>query len=412
MFDSDRYKGRIGLLSESGDLCRLVLKYLGIPMETQDPAAFAQSAADADPAEAQCIAVFHEDNGQDLLLAGDIDIVVEYNGDIAQVMREDKDLDFVVPKEGSQISSDCLGIPKGAPNPELATEFINYLLDARAGAEISKTIRYPTPNARAKALMDAEYRDNPVIFPPQAILYRKCEYATHTERPPRGFTRRSTRACALPRGGARAACPRQTSDQAPKPPSMVCNAPVIIAPWGAGKEGRIFRDLAGMGGRLIAMKPCMVAAIGPSAGVHVAVCRSRLDGVHGDAALAEVARQAAHHALNRRLGERIGRTARKRHAIAVHRADDDDAAIRVHPPRRLHRRMIRRAHSRRSCGPPHRDRGSGIAEHQHPGIDDDHIQRAASRDRLLRTRHDRALSAALLAPVSAESAFAASTEPA
>lgn len=178
VFDSDRYKGRIGLLSESGDLCRLVLKYLGIPMETKDPATFAR-VQEVLIRQKPNIAVFHEDNGQDLLLAGDIDIVVEYNGDIAQVMREDKDLDFVVPREGSQISSDCLCIPKGAPNPELATEFINYLLDAHAGAEISKTIRYPTPNAAAKALMDADYRDNPVIFPPQAIL-SKCEYATYT----------------------------------------------------------------------------------------------------------------------------------------------------------------------------------------------------------------------------------------
>src|SRR3546814_1787430 len=97
------------------------------------------------------VAVFHEDNGQDLLVAGDVDIVIEYNGDIAQVMTEDEDIDFVVPREGSQISSDCLCIPKGAPSPDLAHAFINYLLDAKAGAEISRTIKYPTPNAAAKA---------------------------------------------------------------------------------------------------------------------------------------------------------------------------------------------------------------------------------------------------------------------
>jgi spermidine/putrescine transport system substrate-binding protein len=63
------------------------------------------------------IATFHDDNGQDLLLSGDCDIVIEYNGDIAQVMREDKDLAFVVPKEGSILQSDQLCIPAGAPIP-------------------------------------------------------------------------------------------------------------------------------------------------------------------------------------------------------------------------------------------------------------------------------------------------------
>ncbi len=177
VFDSDRYKGRIGLLAEAGDLCRLVLKYQGNDMNSKDPAALAR-VQDLLTRQKANIAVFHDDNGQDLLLSGDIDIVIEYNGDIAQVMREDHDLDFVVPREGSQISSDCLCIPKGAPNPGLATEFINYLLDAHAGAEITRTIRYPTPNAAAAALMPAEYRNDPVIFPPQAVLDR-CQYAKY-----------------------------------------------------------------------------------------------------------------------------------------------------------------------------------------------------------------------------------------
>ena len=179
VFDSDRYKGRIGLLSEAGDLCRLALKYLGKDMNTVNPADIASVQALLIKQKPN-IAVFHEDNGQDLLLSGDIDIVIEYNGDIAQVMREDKDLDFVVPGEGSQISSDCLCIPKGAPNPELANQFINYLLDAQAGAEITRTIRYPTPNAAAAALMPAEYRDNPVIFPPNLANSQYAKYVGET----------------------------------------------------------------------------------------------------------------------------------------------------------------------------------------------------------------------------------------
>jgi spermidine/putrescine transport system substrate-binding protein len=122
------------------------------------------------------IKIFHHDEGQDLLLAGDIDIVMEYNGDIAQVMVEDPDLDFVVPREGSVLSSDCLCIPTGAPRPDNAHRFINFLLDGRNGAEISTTIMYPTPNAAALALMPPSYRDNRTIFPPAAALAR-CEYA-------------------------------------------------------------------------------------------------------------------------------------------------------------------------------------------------------------------------------------------
>ena len=59
---------------------------------------------------------------------------MEYNGDIAQVMAEDDDLNFVVPKEGAMKQSDTLAIPKGAPHPENALKFINFILDAKVGA--------------------------------------------------------------------------------------------------------------------------------------------------------------------------------------------------------------------------------------------------------------------------------------
>ena len=175
VLDSDRYKGRIGLLAEASELFEIGAKYLGLPANTADPATIERVQAMLLKQKPN-VAVFHDDNGQDLLLAGDIDLVIEYNGDIAQVMREDKDLAFVVPREGGILASDGLCIPKGAPNPALALEFINFVLDAHNSRDIFETIRYPTPNRAALALMPAEYRDNPVIFPPAAAL-AKCEYS-------------------------------------------------------------------------------------------------------------------------------------------------------------------------------------------------------------------------------------------
>jgi spermidine/putrescine transport system substrate-binding protein len=175
LMDSDRYKGRIGLFSEADDLVELAAKYMGhsvrdVPLDMVDRIARMYIRQKPN------IKIFHNDEGQDLLLSGDIDIVMEYNGDIAQVMAEDPDLAFVVPKEGSIINSDCLCIPKGAPRPDNAHQFINFVLDAKNGAEISSTIKYPTPNGAALALMPDDYRNNPAIFPPAEAM-ANCEYA-------------------------------------------------------------------------------------------------------------------------------------------------------------------------------------------------------------------------------------------
>jgi spermidine/putrescine transport system substrate-binding protein len=116
VLDSPQYKGRIAVLSDAADLCRLTEIYLGADMNTFDKATLAK-VQDLLIRQKGNIATFHDDNGQDLLLSGDCDIVIEYNGDIAQVMREDKDLAFVVPKEGSILQSDQLCIPPARPTP-------------------------------------------------------------------------------------------------------------------------------------------------------------------------------------------------------------------------------------------------------------------------------------------------------
>jgi spermidine/putrescine transport system substrate-binding protein len=175
VMDSDRYRGRIGVFSEADDMIELGAKYLGHSVRNI-PTPVIDQVAQMYIRQKPFIKIFHHDEGQDLLLSGDIDIVMEYNGDIAQVMMEDPDLDFVVPKEGSIINSDCLCIPKGAPRPDNAHRFINFILDAQNGAEIYNTIKYPTPNAAALALMPASYRDNPVIFPSPQVM-ASCEYA-------------------------------------------------------------------------------------------------------------------------------------------------------------------------------------------------------------------------------------------
>ncbi len=165
LFDSDRYAGRIGLFSEADDLIRLGAKYRGASVRNVSPAMMRDVEAML-IAQKRHVKVFHHDEGQDLLLSREIDIVLEYNGDIAQVMAEDDDLGFVIPREGTLINSDCMCIPAGAPRPGNAHRFINFVLDAHVGAAISAAIRYPTPNAAALALMPPDYRDNRAIFPP------------------------------------------------------------------------------------------------------------------------------------------------------------------------------------------------------------------------------------------------------
>jgi spermidine/putrescine transport system substrate-binding protein len=177
VFEDERYAGRIALLGDQEHSVGLALKYLGLPYNSLDPAHL-QKAKELLIAGKKLVKKYADDNGQDLLAQGEVDLTVEYNGDIAQLIAEDEDIGYSVPTEGSNVWEDGLCIPTGAPHPNNAHAFINYIFDAEAGKHIAETIQYATPNAAAKALMDVKYTSNPAIFPPAEIL-SKCEYAQY-----------------------------------------------------------------------------------------------------------------------------------------------------------------------------------------------------------------------------------------
>ncbi|MBC7813462.1 MAG: spermidine/putrescine ABC transporter substrate-binding protein [Burkholderiales bacterium] len=116
------------------------------------------------------------DDGQERLAAGEVDIAVEYMGDIFQIMAdcECDDFAFSLPMEGADVWVDNLAVPVGAQNPALAHVFLDYILDPQVGADISNYTAYASPNQAAidAGLIDPEYLDSPVIYPDATTFER------------------------------------------------------------------------------------------------------------------------------------------------------------------------------------------------------------------------------------------------
>jgi spermidine/putrescine transport system substrate-binding protein len=176
LFEGDAYAGRIALLS-SVETIRATLKGLGYSLNSKAPAEIAEAAAALIRIKPK-IKAFTPDTGQDLLIAGEVDVCLEYNGDILQVMAEDDELAYVVPEEGSEIWEDCMCIPKGGPNPDQAHAFIDFILDAEVHGAIATEIQYACPNAAALAFIPEADRENLALYPPREVLDR-CEIAVY-----------------------------------------------------------------------------------------------------------------------------------------------------------------------------------------------------------------------------------------
>jgi spermidine/putrescine transport system substrate-binding protein len=172
LFESDEYAGRMAW-QQSLDTIQSALKYLGHSINTENPDEINEAAELLIKSKPNVKAIV-PDTGQDLLIAGEVDIALEYNGDILQVMEEDDDLSYVLPVEGGILWEDDMCIPRGGPNPDNGHAFINFILDGEVHGEIANFVRYPCPNAAAMPFILEADKANPALYPPREVL-KLCE---------------------------------------------------------------------------------------------------------------------------------------------------------------------------------------------------------------------------------------------
>ena len=173
------FKGNVGWLEDPRNMIGIALNILGKDPNTTT-ADDISAARDYLIDHGSNVRTIAQDDGQEKLVSGEVDMVIEYSGDIFQKMTECIDkpelnckdkYTFVIPKEGSVRWVDNLAIPKDAPHPELAHAFLDYILDSHVGADISNTTAYATPNQKAidDKLINADYLNNPIIYPTDEV---------------------------------------------------------------------------------------------------------------------------------------------------------------------------------------------------------------------------------------------------
>lgn len=171
--DMFTYDGPVSWLEDVRATMGIALLMLGHDPNTRDPAEI-EEAKNFLTENGSNVVYINQDDGQEVLLRGEADIVVEYSGDIFQIIDECEcdTYAYVIPEEGTNFWVDNLGIPVDAPNKALAEAFIDFVLDPHVGAEISNYTAYGSPNQAATemGLIDDDYLADPGIYPPAETL--------------------------------------------------------------------------------------------------------------------------------------------------------------------------------------------------------------------------------------------------
>lgn len=174
LFDP-RFAGRILMLDDMRECFAVALKSMGRSLNETDPAALA-AAADLLKLQKRLVKTYNSGDFANILAAGDVDLAHGFNGQLAQVVREEPDrLAYVVPKEGGTVWMDNVAIPAGARNLDAAYAFLDFLMRPEVAAAIVEGVSYASANAAARPLIDPEILADPAIYPPDEILDR-CEF--------------------------------------------------------------------------------------------------------------------------------------------------------------------------------------------------------------------------------------------
>jgi spermidine/putrescine transport system substrate-binding protein len=163
MFDRADLKGRMTMFNDMRESIGAALKSLGYSINSVDEKEL-QEAEAVLLRWKKNLAKFDNEQYKFGLASGEFLLVHAWNGDVFQVRKENPDVRFFVPEEGTVISCDDLVIPKSARQPGLAHALINFLHDPRVAAENSNFIYYLCPNKDAYPLLNQDIRDNPGIF--------------------------------------------------------------------------------------------------------------------------------------------------------------------------------------------------------------------------------------------------------
>ncbi|MER3483815.1 MAG: polyamine ABC transporter substrate-binding protein [Meiothermus sp.] len=169
--------GNYVLMDSVREMMGAVLKYQGQSVNAKDPKAVQAAGKLLLDAKKSPRALGFEGGvgAKNHLVAGQASYAVVYNGDAIKATGENKNVAFVVPKEGATLFLDNMAIPAKAPNVEAAHQFINFILDPKIGAQLSNYNRYATPNAAAKPYINKDDLKNPAIYPSAAIM-NKLEF--------------------------------------------------------------------------------------------------------------------------------------------------------------------------------------------------------------------------------------------
>lgn len=163
-------KDKVFLVDGSREVIGMGLNSLGYSLNEKDDEKLREAANKLKELTPNVKAIIG-DEITPLMVNNEASVALTFSGQAADMMWENEELEFAVPKEGSNLWFDNMVIPKTSSNIEGAHAFINFMLGAEVGAQNTDYVGYSSPNAASWELLDEEVVTDERFYPGEELRH-------------------------------------------------------------------------------------------------------------------------------------------------------------------------------------------------------------------------------------------------
>ena len=160
----EQYRKQILMLDSQRDSIGVALKMLGYSLNSINDEEL-NKAKEALIRQKPLVLAYVVDEVKDKMIAGEAALAVVWSGDAFYCIRENPDLDYIIPKEGTNLWFDAMVIPEGAPHKKEAEMFINFLCETDVAYKNADYIGYASPHMEAVKKLPEEITKNRSAYP-------------------------------------------------------------------------------------------------------------------------------------------------------------------------------------------------------------------------------------------------------
>lgn len=165
----EQYKGNVLMFNNSRDAFAIAFKKLGMslnPSSTEE----IKKAAEELKKQKGIVQAYVMDEIFDKMEGGEAALAPYYAGDAITMIKENPDLAFAIPKEGTNYFVDAMCVPATSTQKEAAEMYINFMCETQVALANCEFIGYSTPQVEAEKLLPDELKNSPIMYPSKEVL--------------------------------------------------------------------------------------------------------------------------------------------------------------------------------------------------------------------------------------------------